>query len=942
MEPVMQFLAAIDGFDKLQGWCRERGLHPQDQACKIADYFPSRTTKLIQEIHRLQKSKGANEACLGNPWLPEALEGALMAKHDRRKLRRTERAKQLPAVEPRVIGLLRVRNEAHIIRDTLDHMGGFCDGGVYVYDDLSSDATLEICRAHPAVRDVVVGEFWDGNRGRANYTNRAAVLARGKRDARPQDWFVYMDADERIDFNWSTLLSLPNDVLGIRMKLFDYYITPEDVEKNYQDRRYLGPEYRRLLMTFRNLPTLRYWLPGTREVDLGVEGRVLEAGFVKHYGKAISLKQWEENCTYYSQYFPHFSAKWHARRSKAVHTRSDFNRELITWAEKETRGVPLTGEIEAAAAQNYSCENANRLRILLTNHQLLDFTGSELFTYTIAHYLKRAGHEVVVYSRYVDKIGRMLVSLGIRVVQSLEEIAGESFDVAHVHHNINAMEIRHQFPKLPMVMLSHGVLPFIEQPPAVDLHIGRYLAVSEEVRDHWIEKGIDAERISIFRNVVDSQIFSPVGRIRSRPQRALIVSSRLDEAHERIIREALFSLGMEGQFVGSRFGEADPSLLPHMMNEADLVFSLGRGAIEAMLCGRIPIVFDYLGGDGMVTPDNLDELMKCNFSGRKYRKEYTAPELVDEIRRYRQENGERLRAAAQERFSADARIQDLVAIYREAISQGVRPLDPGEDEKLVAFINTIRETRNYSWNQLIRRCDRDLLELSVSRIPPPAVCGGAPEVERAIQNLRDQLWLEPTNSQIHNQMGILYYSLGRKEEALDHFRAALELDPQNARAGKNLALLSVEMWPEWMEKQRRQDRRIEDLEARMAAQPQCTELELAAMRDALYFEMMKTLAERMKRLGMREVMVYGAGIAGRALARASAAAGIKVRCFVDQKKSLWGARIEEVKVFSLPQAMRKNLHIYAIGSFSFVSEIKRDIRRAYAATDVQPRILTAI
>ena len=42
--------------------------------------------------------------------------------------------------------------------------------------------------------------------------------------------------------------------------------------------------------------------------------------------------------------------------------------------------------------------------------------------------------------------------------------------------------------------------------------------------------------------------------------------------------------------------------LPVEINEVDIVFSLGRGVIEAMLCGRIPIVFDHLGGDGMVTP----------------------------------------------------------------------------------------------------------------------------------------------------------------------------------------------------------------------------------------------------------------------------------------------------------------------------------------------------
>ncbi len=392
------------------------------------------------------------------------------------------------ATDMRVIGLTRVRNEAAIVRDTLDHLSRFCNGGIVVYDDVSSDSTPEICRAHPAVIDVVRGEFWDGNRGRANYADRAAVLARAKREAGPRDWFVYLDADERIEFDWSSLLLCPDDIVGVRMKLFDYYITAEDVEATYAERKWLGPEYRPILMAFRNLPSLSYSRPGQREVELGTEGKLLEAGHVRHYGKAVSVAQWEETCRYYSGNFAGYAAKWNARKGKAVHTQSDFGNPLITWEEKEFRGVPLTPEIEAAAQKAIVAAPAS-LRVLLTNHHLLDYTGSEAFTYTVADFLKRAGHDVIVYSRYVDKTGRRLRGIGVRVVQDIDEIAGEPFDVAQVHHNINAMEVRLRFPHLPMVMVSHGVLPFLEQPPVVDLKIARYLAVSEEVLENLLVQG---------------------------------------------------------------------------------------------------------------------------------------------------------------------------------------------------------------------------------------------------------------------------------------------------------------------------------------------------------------------------------------------------------------------------------------------------------------------
>jgi hypothetical protein len=158
-----------------------------------------------------------------------------------------------------------------------------------------------------------------------------------------------MDADERIEFPWDILSSVPAvgmKEIGYRLKLFDYYITPEDVELHYTQRRYLGPEYRNILMIFRNLPTLDYSSPDQREVHLRHPGKVRNVGYVKHYGKAISLRQWNETCEYYGTYFPKYSAKWNARRGKAVHKVSSFGNKLITWDQKDEKGILLTKEIE--------------------------------------------------------------------------------------------------------------------------------------------------------------------------------------------------------------------------------------------------------------------------------------------------------------------------------------------------------------------------------------------------------------------------------------------------------------------------------------------------------------------------------------------------------------------------------------------------------------------
>lgn len=245
----------------------------------------------------------------------------------------------------KIIGLTRVRNEEAIIQETLDHMATFCDL-IFVYDDFSTDKTPYICKQHPKVVHVIFGQYWDKNRKRAEFQNRADLLNTATAWAEDDDWFVYMDADERIEFAWEKLKELPRTVIGIRMKLFDFYITPGDVKKHYSERRFCGPEYRRILMAFRNLPTLDYSSPDQREVHLRHPGEVLNNGFVKHYGKGISVEQWEETCQYYANFFPKYSEKWKRRMGKAIHTTSSFGNLLIKWEEKEAKGILLTKEIE--------------------------------------------------------------------------------------------------------------------------------------------------------------------------------------------------------------------------------------------------------------------------------------------------------------------------------------------------------------------------------------------------------------------------------------------------------------------------------------------------------------------------------------------------------------------------------------------------------------------
>lgn len=247
---------------------------------------------------------------------------------------------------PIIRGLIKVRNESAIIKETLDRWATICTGGIYVYDDVSDDNTVEICKNHPAVKAVLEGASWDPDREKAEWYNRQMALLRAQQDSGPDDWFVYFDADEHLyNFDQFELFNDPS-VKAIACRLYDFYITPEDVEKKYTEREWVGPEFRTIIFFFRNDPALKYSLPDQRIVTLPEDtGRIPIHGDIKHYGKGFSVEHWEQTCDYYIKFWPKYSDKWRKRKGKAVHADylSDFGNKLIKWADRD-KGFSLENQ----------------------------------------------------------------------------------------------------------------------------------------------------------------------------------------------------------------------------------------------------------------------------------------------------------------------------------------------------------------------------------------------------------------------------------------------------------------------------------------------------------------------------------------------------------------------------------------------------------------------
>lgn len=334
------------------------------------------------------------------------------------------------------------------------------------------------------------------------------------------------------------------------------------------------------------------------------------------------------------------------------------------------------------------------MKILITNHHLMDYAGSEIYTLNLAKGLQKFGHEVVVYSKFIDKLADDFDRYHIIHTTNLDTVKDFQFDIAHVHHNIYAYEVRYHFPNLPIFYLSHGTVPFLEKPPVLDVNIQQYGVVCENFKKMLISHHIPETNITVLRNIIDENTFFPVSTISSQPRKALLLSSKIDEATKTEIINACKAMNIELFMAGQHFQWLPNEQLPELINRVDIVFTIGRGVVETMMCRRIPFVIDIHGSDGILTPQIFSNSQYYNFSGTFLKKKFSAAMIVEEIKKiYSVTLSYQLHALAQNQYATIGNIPVLLDKYEETI-RSFEPQDVDQNQ-LSHLIGIVNQTAAY-------------------------------------------------------------------------------------------------------------------------------------------------------------------------------------------------------------------------------------------------------
>ncbi len=294
------------------------------------------------------------------------------------------------------------------------------------------------------------------------------------------------------------------------------------------------------------------------------------------------------------------------------------------------------------------------ISILVATNHLESVGGTETYTYAILNELSKRKYNVEYFTFrkgfFSDKIEN---ELGINFMSK------KKYDLILTNH---VSCVNHLYKKGFTIQTCHSIFSEIENP---SLFADGYVSISEEVQEHLLHKGCASKLIY---NGIDTDRFEPKNELNDELKTVLSLS----HSHEfnTYLEGACSKLNLElicfNKFENPIFE------IEEAINQADVVFALGRSAYESMACGRPVIVFDKRSyfkplGDGYIA-HHLVSSLKNNCSGRFFKLEVTEENLLKSLKKYNKCDGKIFRDFALENLKISYTVDSYLNYYESLIS----------------------------------------------------------------------------------------------------------------------------------------------------------------------------------------------------------------------------------------------------------------------------------
>ncbi len=269
--------------------------------------------------------------------------------------------------------------------------------------------------------------------------------------------------------------------------------------------------------------------------------------------------------------------------------------------------------------------------VLLTNFQMINYSGSELDTLTMATYFLKCGWDVSIFTFECDYplINDIDDDVKIISVNNLYDLKSH-YDLIWSHH----------FPLLDYLLfskkisadyihyLSLSAIMGLESLPEYYKELNLVSAMSEHTLLTLEKEGFNINQISLFTNYSFEKNFNR--KVKKKTLKNICVVSN------HVPNELLEFVDIYQKNVGRKIdiygvGHKYLKVTPKVLVKYDLIITIGRTVNDAISLGIPVYCYDRFGGEGYITMQNIEKAYAYAFSGKSSFKKRTAEELYNDI-----------------------------------------------------------------------------------------------------------------------------------------------------------------------------------------------------------------------------------------------------------------------------------------------------------------------
>lgn len=272
----------------------------------------------------------------------------------------------------------------------------------------------------------------------------------------------------------------------------------------------------------------------------------------------------------------------------------------------------------------------NVKKVLITNFEIKQFSGSEINVISIAENFKNKGYEVYIASLdFGNPLFKEIKDNGYHFINILKndyDFNNVNFEIIWSQHSFLLEWLIFEKRVNAKKVIISSLSPFepFESLPQFANDMNLIIANSFETKKKLEEEGF--KNIALFENSAYKRFFQSPKSVKELKKIAIVSNHIPNEVLE--AKEIL----EDKDYIVDIYGLAGKKTLinEEILKEYDLIISIGK-TVQFCMALKIPIyVYDRFGGPGYISDENIELCREYNFSGRMFEKREPI-KLVEDI-----------------------------------------------------------------------------------------------------------------------------------------------------------------------------------------------------------------------------------------------------------------------------------------------------------------------